>query len=90
MLPSPAAGARLGVVDDDPSVLRALVACLQGAGYQVDGYGSAEEFLRRRPADPHVVLVLDVDMPGQSGLDLQAMLGGDPAGRRRRNSSAEP
>jgi RNA polymerase sigma factor (sigma-70 family) len=76
---TPATGARLGVVDDDPVFRRTLVGCLQGAGYQVDEYEAATDYLRRRPTAPHDVLVLDVDMPGLSGLELQAALGSGAA-----------
>jgi FixJ family two-component response regulator len=73
--PDSSSSARLGVVDDDPAFRRTLVACLTGAGYQVDEYEAATEYLRRRPAAPHDALVLDLDMPELSGLELQAALG---------------
>jgi RNA polymerase sigma factor (sigma-70 family) len=75
VLPSPTTGARLGVVDDDPTFRRTLVAALQSGGHQVDEYESAADYLARRPAAPHDALVLDVDMPGLSGLELQRILG---------------
>ena len=77
---SSATGARLGVVDDDPAFRRTLVACLTGAGYRVDEYEAATDYLRRRPTPPHDALVLDVDMPALSGLELQAALGGGAGG----------
>lgn len=62
------------IVDDDPSVLRALERLLRAAGYSSRTYSSATEFLQaERPEGPSC-LVLDVDMPEMTGLDLQAEL----------------
>jgi FixJ family two-component response regulator len=49
---------------------------LQAAGYEVRGYASAGEFLLAGPGDTPGCVVLDVRMPGPSGLDLQAALAG--------------
>ena len=60
------------LVDDDPSVRRALARLIKSAGYQVDTFASARDFLERQPqAAGPACLVLDVRMPGLSGLDLQ-------------------
>ena len=68
------------VVDDDPSVRRSLTRLLASAGYAVEAFASAREFLaRERHAGP-CCLVLDVRMPGLTGLDLQGALAA--AGRR--------
>jgi FixJ family two-component response regulator len=62
------------VVDDDPSVREALGSLLRSVGLRVEVFASAQEFLRRpRPQTPACV-VLDVRMPGPSGLDLQQEL----------------
>ena len=62
------------VVDDDPSVRRSVVRLLQTAGFRVEGFASAEEFLERdRPVGPGCV-VLDVRMSGMTGLQLQRQL----------------
>jgi two-component system response regulator FixJ len=58
------------VVDDDPSVRRALERLLQSVGYRVESYGTAREFLGRVPAHSAGCLVLDVRMPGESGFAL--------------------
>jgi len=61
------------LVDDDPSVRRALTRLIRSAGYHVQAFASAGEFLDywRRPEHGTGCLVLDVRMPGMSGLDLQ-------------------
>jgi FixJ family two-component response regulator len=61
------------VVDDDPSVRRSTERLLRSAGLKVQTFGSAREFLRHQPEGPSC-LVLDVRMPGLSGMDLQREL----------------
>src|SRR2546422_8236546 len=62
------------VVDDDPSVRRSTERLLRLAGLKVQTYSSAREFLGAyRPEGP-ACLVLDVRMPGLSGMDLQREL----------------
>jgi FixJ family two-component response regulator len=62
------------VVDDDASVRKSLARLIKTAGYEVEGFGSVGEFLARRPYDGPCCLVLDVRMPGLTGLDLQEAL----------------
>jgi len=62
------------LVDDDPSFLRALSRRLRAADYQVETFGSAEEFLTRRRSDAAGCAVLDLQMPGPGGLELQEAL----------------
>jgi FixJ family two-component response regulator len=64
------------VVDDEPAVRRALGRLLRAAGFAVEEYGSAEEFLHRPPFDGPGCMILDLRMPGLTGLDLQARLAG--------------
>jgi FixJ family two-component response regulator len=59
------------VVDDDTSVREALRALLRSAGFAVETFASAREFLARAPSDLPACLVLDVGLPDLSGLDLQ-------------------
>src|SRR5882757_4280580 len=66
-------GAVVFVVDDDPSVRRSTERLLRSAGLTVQTYSSAQEFLRHPPEGP-ACLVLDVRMPGLSGMDLQREL----------------
>ncbi len=59
------------VVDDDPSARRGLGKLVRLAGYDVETFASGEEFLNRSPTHEPSCLVLDVRMPGLTGLDLQ-------------------
>jgi FixJ family two-component response regulator len=62
------------VVDDDESVREALASLVRSAGMRAEVFRSAQEFLRRPPADAPSCLVLDVRLQGDSGLDLQRHL----------------
>jgi FixJ family two-component response regulator len=59
------------VVDDDASVREAVERLVRSAGLRVEAFASAEEFLTRPKADAPSCLVLDVQLPDLSGLDLQ-------------------
>jgi len=62
------------VVDDDPAIREALGSLLRSVGLQVHLYGSVSDFMKAgRPAGA-TCLVLDVRLPGQSGLDFQREL----------------
>jgi RNA polymerase sigma factor (sigma-70 family) len=62
------------VVDDDDSLRTALLRLLEAAGFEARGYASAGEFLLQPVPDRPGCLLLDVRMPGPSGLELQAAL----------------
>ena len=62
------------VVDDDASVRSSLKFLLSTVGLQVESFGSADTFLHRKPPDAPSCLVLDVRLPGLSGLDFQREL----------------
>jgi RNA polymerase sigma factor (sigma-70 family) len=62
------------VVDDDASVRRALARLIASAGLEVETFPSAQAFLARTPPDRPGCLILDMQLPGESGLDLQAAL----------------
>src|SRR6266404_7702146 len=64
------------VVDDDPSMHRSTERLVRSAGFAVKTFGSAAEFIESPQPEGPACLVLDVRMPGQSGLDLQADLTG--------------
>jgi FixJ family two-component response regulator len=62
------------VVDDDASVREAIASLIGSVALRVECFASPGEFLRRRKSDSPSCLVLDVRMPGASGLDLQRKL----------------
>jgi FixJ family two-component response regulator len=62
------------VVDDDPSVRRAIQRLVESVGLQVELFGSAQEFLRSERPNAPSCLVLDIRLPGISGLDFQREL----------------
>src|SRR5438128_4436655 len=62
------------VVDDDPSVRRAIKRLVGSVGLEVELFESAQEFLRSKRADAPSCLVLDIRLPGISGLDFQREL----------------
>ncbi len=67
---------RIFIVDDDPSVRKSLTRVMTSAGYAVEAFASARDFLTRAPFVGPCCLVLDVRMPGLTGLDLQEALAG--------------
>ena len=62
------------IVDDDPSIRRSLERLVRAGGYRVQTFVSARQFLERADGQKPDCLVVDVRMPGQSGLDLQQVL----------------
>jgi RNA polymerase sigma factor (sigma-70 family) len=62
------------VVDDDPSVRSSLKFLLSTVGLHVESFDSADTFLRKNPPEGPSCLVLDVRLPGLSGLDFQREL----------------
>jgi FixJ family two-component response regulator len=70
------AAALVFVIDDDPSVRSSLKFLLSTVGLQAETFESADSFLRRKPTDIPSCLVLDVRLPGLSGLDFQRELAG--------------
>jgi FixJ family two-component response regulator len=62
------------VIDDDASVRKGLSRLLRSAGYMTETFASAEQFLGRGRFDGIGCLLLDVQMPGLSGIDLQKEL----------------
>jgi FixJ family two-component response regulator len=70
----PELDATVFVVDDDASLREALGGLIRSAGFKVETFASAQDFLARPPADVPSCLVLDVGLPGLSGLDLQSRM----------------
>ena len=60
----------IAIVDDDPSVLKALTRLLRTRGLRAKTYGSAQEFLAALPSGAPECLVVDLQMPQMSGLEL--------------------
>ena len=69
------------IVDDNRGTRMALSRLLEAGGYQVRSFDSAESFLKVQDATTPGCLVLDVCMPGLSGLELQRLLVGSPNAR---------
>ena len=67
----------IAIVDDDPSVRRALHRLVQSAGYAVQAFASAHEFLDSLLGRRAACLVLDIHLNGMSGFDLQERLAAD-------------
>lgn len=66
----------IAVIDDDVLVRQALEDCMESAGYVVEGFGSAEEFLASGSTREAACLIVDIQLPGMNGLELQDKLAG--------------
>jgi FixJ family two-component response regulator len=64
----------IAIVDDDPAVLRALSRLLRSRDIRVKTYGSGQEFLAALPGSLPECLIVDFQMPGMNGLELQQHL----------------
>lgn len=62
------------VVDDDTAVRDAIKDLLESVGMRAQTFGSSTEFLARKPVEAPSCLILDVRLPGKSGLDFQKQL----------------
>jgi FixJ family two-component response regulator len=62
------------VVDDDAGIRASIQGLLKSVGLRSEGFETAEQFLRREPWDGPSCLILDVSLPGISGLDFQQQL----------------
>jgi FixJ family two-component response regulator len=71
MAPARDSDAVIAVVDDDPSVREGLQSLIRSAGWRAETFASAQEFLARPNIDAPGCLILDLQLPGLSGLDLQ-------------------
>src|SRR5580692_7143183 len=64
----------IAIVDDDESVCIGMTSLVRSLGYDVQTYGSAEDFLAAESRDDTACLISDVQMPGLGGLELQRIL----------------
>lgn len=62
------------LVDDDPSVRKALKRCFRVAGFRCETFATAQEFLDHPASDSPSCVVLDVNLPDRTGLDIQREL----------------
>jgi FixJ family two-component response regulator len=62
------------VVDDDVSFQTSVARLLRASGFQVSAFSSAADFLEQRPPEARGCVVTDLQMPGMSGIELQAAL----------------
>ena len=67
-------GRLISIVDDDPLVREALTGLMRSAGFATQAFASAEEFLSLAHRDDIACVILDVRLPGISGLELQSQL----------------
>ena len=66
--------ALISIVDDDESIREAIQSLLRSVGFKVETFASAEQFLQSDQIENTACLILDVRMPGMSGLELQRRL----------------
>jgi FixJ family two-component response regulator len=64
----------ISIIDDDDSLRRALVRLIRSLGYDVRGFGSAEEFAESGVAEKFACIITDIQMPGMSGIELKQLL----------------
>jgi FixJ family two-component response regulator len=68
------AGPLISIIDDDESMRSAVVALIRSAGYDADGFASAEEFLGCGIIQNYACIITDIQMPGMSGIELKQHL----------------
>ena len=73
-LMEPTDGSLVAIVDDDQLFRRSIERLLRSAGFSVETFGSAEDFLERGDLDRTACAILDMKLPGMNGLDLQQRL----------------
>jgi FixJ family two-component response regulator len=70
----PQTSANLALVEDDASVRKAILRLLSVAGFSAAGFGSAEAFLESGPMKQVDCVIIDINLPGLSGFELQEKL----------------
>src|SRR5262245_56372506 len=69
----------VAIVDDDELFRRSIERLVRSAGFRVETFGSAEDFIERGDLDRTACAILDIKLPGMNGLDLQQRLITKPA-----------
>ncbi|MBV8682860.1 MAG: response regulator [Caulobacteraceae bacterium] len=78
MAKAPRSAQLVAVVDDDPLVREAVEELVCSVGYEAKAFGSADAFLACDSRGEVDCIVADIQMPGRSGLELQALLAAEP------------
>src|SRR5580700_3632031 len=68
------ASRRISIIDDDASIREALKSLMRSVQFDVAAFASAEEFLASERLNDTACLILDVNLPGMSGFELQSHL----------------
>ena len=68
----------VAIVDDDDLFRRSVERLVRSAGFRVEAFGSAEDFLERSDPERTACAILDMKLPGMNGLDLQRRLNTRP------------
>jgi FixJ family two-component response regulator len=66
----------ISIIDDDESVRESIRMLIDSTGFESEGFASAEEFMNSGRLAASACLILDVQLPGKSGIDLQQQLNG--------------
>jgi FixJ family two-component response regulator len=77
-----AEGRLISIVDDDPLVREGLIGLIRSAGFAIEAFASAEEFLALARRNDTACLILDILLPEMSGLELQRQLTATASGHR--------
>ena len=70
----PESDAIIAIVDDDASVRKGLERLIRSVGWKTESFGSAQEFLASARIEAPTCIVLDLQLPGLSGLELQKQM----------------
>jgi FixJ family two-component response regulator len=71
---------RISIVDDDASIREALKSLMRSARFNAEAFASAEEFLASDRVNDTACLILDVNLPGMNGFELQSQLNSERRG----------
>src|SRR5262249_40264106 len=72
----------ISIVDDDPLMREGLIGLIRSAGFSTQAFASAEDFLSLAHRDDTACIILDIFLPGMSGLELQRQLTASASDRR--------